>query len=245
VIRAIPNVTLVEMEHHHEKAHCCASVLTILKEPPVAAKIGKDRLDEAREAGAGTVLSLCPCCQFQLRVAAEKKQVPVEVVDLAHFACRALGIESPDPNAEVKRQWAVFEPMVALMTPRGFADLMMSMPDELLRAAPPGMTAAMTAMANVPGGAALMKPLFPLLFPRLMPAMMPKLLPAILAQIAGRIPMPDYMAEQLPALMPKVVDATMPHMIGEVVPLISQPLIDHLRERGSPPPGPATERSGA
>lgn len=47
LIRAIPNVNLVEMTHHRETAHCCGSVLTLIKDPPVAAEVGKVRLDEA------------------------------------------------------------------------------------------------------------------------------------------------------------------------------------------------------
>ena len=60
LIKAIPGVNFVEMSHHHENAHCCGSVLTLIKEPPVAAEIGRVRLDEAVEAGAEKVLALCP-----------------------------------------------------------------------------------------------------------------------------------------------------------------------------------------
>ena len=35
--------------------------------------------------------------------------------------------------------------------------------------------------------------------------------------------------EQMPEMMPKVMDNLMPHMIDEVVPLVTQPMIDHLR----------------
>jgi hypothetical protein len=41
--------------------------------------------------------------------------------------------------------------------------------------------------------------------------------------------MPKYMREQMPDLMPKVMDRLMPHMIGDVVPLITQPMIDYLQ----------------
>ncbi len=41
LIKAIPGVKLVEMEHNREEAHCCGSVLTLIKDPPVAAEIGK------------------------------------------------------------------------------------------------------------------------------------------------------------------------------------------------------------
>jgi hypothetical protein len=51
----------------------------------------------------------------------------------------------------------------------------------------------------------------------------------MLERVKARVPMPDYMAEQMPSLMPQVMDNLMPHMIGDVVPLIAQPMIDYLR----------------
>ncbi|MDD5711511.1 MAG: FAD-binding and (Fe-S)-binding domain-containing protein [Smithellaceae bacterium] len=228
LIRAIPNVNFVEMSHHHEKAHCCGSVLSLIKEPPVAAEIGKVRLDEAVEAGAQKVLALCPCCQVQLRISADKKNIPVEVVDLAHFAGNALGYEFPDPNPEVQRQWGVFDAMIGLMSPKGFADLMGTMWPEVIAAMPLGMGQVMRVAGKISGALRLMKPMFPVLFPLLLPMMMPKLIPTILKRVGEMIPMPDYMAEQMPEMMPKVMANLMPHMIGDLVPLVTQPLIDYL-----------------
>ena len=135
----------------------------------------------------------------------------------------------PDPNPEVRKQWAVFEGMIALMTPQGFADLMGTMWPEMIDAMPFGMGKMMRAMGKIPGTLELMKPMFPILFPRLLPMMMPKVMPAMLERVAERIPMPDYMKEQMPEMMPKVMDNLMPHMIGDVVPLVTQPMIDYLR----------------
>jgi Fe-S oxidoreductase/FAD/FMN-containing dehydrogenase len=231
VIKGIPNTNLVEMAHNRQEAHCCGSVLTLLKDPPVAADVGEIRLDEAIDAGAEKVLALCPCCEFQLRVSAEKKNTPLEIVDLAHYAASALGYDLPDPNPEVRAQWAVFEAMIALMTPEGFAELMDTMWPELIDAMPFGMGPMMRVMGKIPGTLEAMKPLFPILFPRLLPMMMPKVMPTMLERVGERIPMPDYMQEQMPDLMPKVMDNLMPHMIGDVVPLVTQPMIDYLRGR--------------
>ncbi len=233
VIQAIPGVQYVEMEHNRDAAHCCGSVLTLIKEPPVAAEIGKTRLDEAVEVGAQQVLAACPCCEFQFRVARDKKQVPVKVVDLARFCAERLGYDFPDPHPEVKAQWAVFEAMIALMTPEGFAQLMGTMWPELIDAMPFGMGKMMRAMGKIPGTLELMKPLFPVLFPRLLPMMMPKVMDTMLARVGAQIPMPDYMAEQMPTLMPKVMDNLMPHMLGDLVPLVTQPMIDYLRGKSA------------
>ena len=229
LIRANPRAEFVEMESNKECGKCCGSVLTLIKEPNVAAVIGKDRLDEAVEVNAEKVLAMCPCCQFQLRVSADAKNVPVEVVDLARYSAEALGYELPDPNPEVRRQWAVFEAMIELMTPKGFADLMGTMWPELLDAMPLGMGSMMRAMGKVPGALNLMKPMFPVLFPILLPRMMPKVLPTMLDRIAKIVPMPDYMAEQMPSMRPGIMDNLMPHMIGDLVPLVTQPMIDFLR----------------
>ena len=56
----------------------------------------------------------------------------------------------------------------------------------------------MRAMGKIPGALDPMKPMFPVLFPSLLPMMMPKVMPTMLERVGERIPMPDYMAEQMP-----------------------------------------------
>jgi Fe-S oxidoreductase/FAD/FMN-containing dehydrogenase len=229
LIKANPNADFRELPFNREEGHCCASVLTLIKEPDVAARIGGEKHAEARSVEADQILALCPCCEFQLRVAGEANNSEIEVVDLARFTAEALGYELPDPNPEVKAQWAVFDAMIKLMTPEGFADIMRGMFPELVEAMPMGMGGMMKGMAKVPGSLEAMKPMFPVLFPKLLPGMMPKVMPKMLELVKAKVPMPDYMAEQMPDLMPKVMDNLMPHMIGDVVPLISDDLIVYLK----------------
>jgi len=235
LIQAIPGVEFVEMEYIRDLAHCCGSVLTLIKDPLVAHEVGKERLDEAIENKAESVLAACPCCEFQLRVSQQKKNLPLQIHDLAAYACRGLGYSFADPDPEVARQWKVFEGMIALMTPQGFADLMNTMWPELLKAMPLGMGSMMQFIGKLGfvGNAmfAMMKPMFPILFPKLLPGMMPKVLPTMLSRISAMIPMPDYMQEQMPDLMPKVMDNLMPKMLPDVVPLVVPRMINFLQGR--------------
>jgi hypothetical protein len=59
--------------------------------------------------------------------------------------------------------------------------------------------------------------------------MMPKVMSVMLERVEQRIPMLDYMREQMPDLMPEVMKNLMPHMISDVVPLFTQPMINHLQ----------------
>ncbi|MFH2011613.1 MAG: FAD-binding and (Fe-S)-binding domain-containing protein [Pseudomonadota bacterium] len=233
MIKAIPGIQFEEMEYNREDAHCCGSVLTLIKEPLVAHDIGDIRIREAEDIDAEAILALCPCCEFQLRVSADKKGKTIGVHDLAAFACQGLGKKFKDPEPEVMKQWAVFEGMIALMTPQGFANLMSSMWPDLINAMPLGMGGMIKFIGKLGplGGTLLwiMKPLFPVLFPILLPKMMPKVMPVMLERVAEKIPMPDYMKEQMPELMPKVMDNLMPNMLPDVVPLIVDPMINYLR----------------
>jgi len=103
LIAALPGVELAELAHHHDDALCCGGVVTLLHDTHKAHKLARDVLDEARATGADTLLSVCPCCQLQFRLAGD---AGIRVVDLARFAAEALGHELPDPTPEVHRVWA-------------------------------------------------------------------------------------------------------------------------------------------
>ena len=236
LIRAIPNVELVEMAHSKEDALCCGSVLTRIGEPhPTSEKLGGKRIAEAEATGADALLALCPCCQFQLRVSADEKGSKLPVIDLARLAAEALGVKNlPDPNPEVLSQWAMFEKFIMLMSPDGMVGVMDALTPQLLDAMPLGMGAMMRTIGNAPAVIRepmfkVMAPMMPVLFPILLPGMMPKVLPHMIRLVEQTIEMPDYLRNQLPDLFPEVVDNVMPKMLPQITPRYVPILFDHLR----------------
>ncbi len=236
LIRAIPNVELVEMEHSKEDALCCGSVLTRIGEPhPTSERLGAKRVGEAEAVGADALLALCPCCQFQLRVSADEKGSTLPVIDLARLSSEALGVKGlPDPNAEVLAQWAIFEKFIALMTVDGMVNVMDSLTPQLLDAMPLGMGGLMRSIGHAPAAVRepmfkVMGPMMPVLFPILLPGMMPKVLPHMIQLVERTIDMPDYLRNQLPDLFPEVVDNVMPKMLGQITPKYVPILFEHLR----------------
>jgi len=107
--------------------------------------------------GTKKVLALCPCCEFHLKVSAQKR-LDIEVQDLAHYVAKALRYDMLDPNPEDTKQQAVFKAMIALMTPQGFADLMKLMLPELMDAMPMGTGKMIKLMGKIPGTLAMMRP---------------------------------------------------------------------------------------
>ncbi|MHC5080950.1 MAG: FAD-binding and (Fe-S)-binding domain-containing protein [Planctomycetota bacterium] len=236
LIQAVPGVEFCEMQHNREEGLCCGSVLTLIRDYDVAAEIGKTRLMEAKDIEAEAVLASCPCCEFQLRVAAEKTGTDIEVKDLAAFLAEAKGIEMPDPHRNVLASWAVFEAMIDLMTPKGFAAVMEELFPQLASAMPAPMRGMVWVMRWVPEplrrlAFAPMKPMLPLLFPLLAPRMMAQVMDDMLKIMARKVPMPDAMREMMPDLMPKVMENLMPHMLPHVASIVAGPMVDYLRTR--------------
>jgi Fe-S oxidoreductase/FAD/FMN-containing dehydrogenase len=234
VLQAIPGIEFVEMEHNRQEAHCCGSVLSLVADPPAAKRIGDVRLQEAEATGAQALIASCPCCEVQFRVTAEKTGRDLPIIDLAHLACDAAGIEHRNPTQYALDMWAVFEAMIDLLKPEAMADFMAGLLPQMIDAMPGPFPAMMKMVKGSPKPVrdvmiAAMKPMMPLLFPRLMPGMMPKVMPDMLAAVDQQIAMPKEMQEQMPDLMPAAMENLMPKMLPLVIPYFMPKMEAYLK----------------
>ncbi|MEA5075396.1 MAG: Fe-S oxidoreductase, partial [Coriobacteriia bacterium] len=144
----------------------------------------------------------------------DKKDIPMEVIDLAHVAMDGLGIAHEDPSPYAKEMWGYFEKFIWLMKPESITSIMVAMLPDMMKAMPPAMLPMMKVARAVPGGLAMMGTMMPSMMPKMMPAMMPKVMPAMLEEVSRRVgPLPEDMEELMPDLLPKTMDALLPNML--------------------------------
>ncbi|MEJ2209910.1 MAG: (Fe-S)-binding protein, partial [Anaerolineae bacterium] len=91
-LAAVPGLELAEMENNRERALCSGSTGWV-NCGASAKKIQEEKLRQARQTGAGVMLTTCPKCQIHLSCAAQHldPEQKIEIEDLATWLGRALG----------------------------------------------------------------------------------------------------------------------------------------------------------
>lgn len=236
VLKAIPGVDYVEMEHNRENALCCGSVLTRIGEPPVADILGGMRVQEAVDVKADALLATCPCCEVQLRASAVHKDIKMPVLDFTDVIVEALGYEYKESSDFTLFMWGIFEKVLQIMTVDGIVDMMSDMMPEIMEAMPSAMQPMMKGMEALPGpvqspALSMMEKMIPTLMPKLLPSMMPKLMPKVLKLMKEYVPdMPIQMEEKLPTMLPLVMEKIMPAMLPEVAPKLAPKMTEYMRD---------------
>ena len=91
LLRAIPGVTLVEMEENREEALCCGGGGNIESfQPELMEAISLRRVEQAEKTGAQILVTACPQCERVLREAVRKKGSRLRVMDIVELVGRAL-----------------------------------------------------------------------------------------------------------------------------------------------------------
>ncbi len=90
LIEAVPGLRLVEMSRNRSETACCGGPATGYQ-PEIGRSLTEDRVQEAVDAGAETILSPCSGCISSLESTARAKGMTTE--DVVAPLARALGIE--------------------------------------------------------------------------------------------------------------------------------------------------------
>lgn len=230
MLKGIPDVDYVEMEHNRAESYCCGSVLTLVGEMPVAPVLGLERLQEAVDAGADTVVSLCPCCQVQLRDSVIKNDLDLKIDDLSRIVAQAAGYDIPESTDYSMYMWSYFEKFIILLEPKNMATFMTRIFPQMMDAMPAGMAPMMRGMKHVPGGLSMMEKVMPLMFPMMAPGILRTVMPDMVREVEDYIgEMPADMAELMPDLLPKTMDSLMPTYLPELIPHLTPLFIDYVR----------------
>ena len=230
MLKAIPGIEMVEMEHNREEGLCCGSVLTLIGEHPVAPVLGGHRLQEAVDAGADTVVALCPCCQVQLRDSNIKNDLGLQIDDLSRMVASAAGYDIPETTEYSMYMWGFFEKFIILMQPENMANFMVRIFPQMMDNMPAGMKPMMLAMKHVPGGLSMMETMMPLMFPAMAPAILDKVMPDMIREVEDVMgEMPADMAELMPDLLPKTMNSLMPTYLPQLIPFLVPLFIDYVR----------------
>lgn len=92
VLKAIPGLELVEMEHNRENALCCGLVAAFNSMATVA-HCGRRRIEEALATGAEYIVTNCAGCGSQMNFTARTLGAPIQQKDITDIVAMALGLE--------------------------------------------------------------------------------------------------------------------------------------------------------
>ena len=91
VIRLLPGVRLVEMEHNRENCLCCGGGGNLeMVAPELSSGIAAKKIDDIKDTGAGTVVTSCQQCVRTMTTYARRNEVNVQVMDLIQLVHMAL-----------------------------------------------------------------------------------------------------------------------------------------------------------
>jgi heterodisulfide reductase subunit D len=91
VIRSIPGVELVEMEHHREACRCCGGGGNLeMIDAGLSGDIAGQKIREVLAAQAQAVITSCQQCVRTMKTYARRNQIDLKVMDITEFLKEAL-----------------------------------------------------------------------------------------------------------------------------------------------------------
>ena len=92
IIRSIPGVRFVELEHSGTDSQCCGGGGDLQSvDPDLTTGIARLRVEEIKATGATVVVSACQQCEQMLSAAIRKEGLSVRVLDVSELLLDAVG----------------------------------------------------------------------------------------------------------------------------------------------------------
>ena len=92
IIRSIPGINLVELLDNRENCRCCGGGGNLESfAPEVGQAVARNRIRQAADVGAGTLISACQQCERTLANAARAERLRVRVKDITEVVLEAMG----------------------------------------------------------------------------------------------------------------------------------------------------------
>jgi len=94
VLKHIPGLTLQEMEKTREQAWCCGGGegIVSLAYPQLATKISNERIRQAQQTGATSIVTTCPHCNMILNSASRSLNTSITCRDLSDVVAEAMDL---------------------------------------------------------------------------------------------------------------------------------------------------------
>ncbi len=89
LIQALPGIEIKEMTRSRENGVCCGTS-GWMNCSSCSKDIQMQRLAEAMDTGAGTLITACPKCQIHFRCAKAAYQIDIEITDLYELVAERL-----------------------------------------------------------------------------------------------------------------------------------------------------------
>jgi heterodisulfide reductase subunit D len=91
ILAQIPGLRLVEMAENRDSSHCCGGGGNVESfAPEVSEAVSRNRIQQAAEVGATTLVSACQQCERTLAGAAQAERIRMRVKDITEIVLEAL-----------------------------------------------------------------------------------------------------------------------------------------------------------
>jgi heterodisulfide reductase subunit D len=92
ILRAIPGLTMVELESNRAKSICCGGGGNVeMADPNLSGAVAQKKLEEIRRTGANVVVTSCQQCVRTIKGRARRQKMDLLVMDVTQLVLQAMG----------------------------------------------------------------------------------------------------------------------------------------------------------